>query len=330
MIVVRHHTGQYPIRFVGTNELDHDGIWLVDENVLRLWPVLSEHDPLVIPSGETSKSMARYEDVVRTLAQRGAKRNQPLIAVGGGVVGDLVGFAASTYLRGVSFVQVPTTLLAMVDSSVGGKVGIDLPEGKNLVGAFWPPAQVDIATDFLSTLPERHFRNGMAEVWKYAFIEDGSMSELARHPQANLANLIRRCIEIKAKVVEEDEFDRSGRRAILNFGHSIGHAIETVHNYETYLHGEAIAIGMVAEARLGEHLGLTVAGTADRIVACLTDAGLPTEYGDWRNPGLIEAMRRDKKNEGEGLAFSLVTQLGECKLTTGIAESDVRAFLESL
>jgi 3-dehydroquinate synthase len=329
-MIVRHHSGEYPIRFVGPKELDHEGLWLIDENVLRLWPSLGGHDPIVIPSGETSKSMARYEEVVRMLAQRGAKRNQQLIAVGGGVVGDLVGFAASTFLRGVPFVQIPTTLLAMVDSSVGGKVGIDLPEGKNLVGAFWPPVQVDVATDFLSTLPERHFRNGMAEVWKYAFIEDWSVSELALHPEANLTGLIQRCIEIKAQIVEEDEYDRTGRRAILNFGHSMGHAIETVHNYETYLHGEAIAIGMVAEARLGERLGLTEVGTADRIAACLTGAGLPTEYGDWQNPGLIEAMRRDKKNEGDGLAFSLVTQLGECKLTTGIAESDVRAFLESL
>lgn len=329
-MIIHHGTGQYPIRFLSANELEHSGTWIVDENVLRHWPAFRAYDPLVIPAGESSKSIHMYEQTLRALASRGVKRNDLLIAVGGGVVGDLAGFVAATYLRGVEFVQVPTTLLAMVDSSVGGKVGIDLPEGKNLVGAFWPPVAVDIATDFLTTLPARHFRNGMAEVWKYAFIDDWSVADLADNPTEHMVELIRRCVSIKARIVEEDEHDRTGRRAILNFGHTIGHSIETAHQYETYLHGEAIAIGMVAEVQLGERLGYTRQGTAAAIQEHLEGAGLPTHYDDWRNPALIGAMRRDKKNEGDGIAFSLPVQLGECKLVTGIAESEVRAFLESL
>lgn len=325
-MIISHSRGSYPINFTTFEALDLSGVVIVDSNVLAAWPSLSERDPIVVPAGEASKSLSQYERVLHELAERGARRGTRLTAVGGGVVGDLVGFVASTYLRGVDFIQVPTTLLAMVDSSVGGKVGLDLPQGKNLVGAFWPPVEVKIAPDFLTTLPARQVKNGMAEVLKTAFIRDPALLSMT----ADLAKTIQRCVEIKAEVVQADEFDRTGLRAILNFGHTLGHAIEAVHRYETYLHGEAIAIGMVAEARLGERLGITSAGTADLIEHYLKEAGLPTAYDGWRNRALLEAIRLDKKNDAAGLGFSLLIELGRCKLVTGIAESDVAAFLEAL
>lgn len=327
-MIIHHSRGQYPIHFGSIDA--PPGVWVIDENVLAQWPQFAVHDPIVVPAGESSKSLDCYGWLVQELAKRGVRRDQHLVAVGGGVVGDLVGFAASSYLRGIRFVQVPTTLLAMVDSSVGGKVGIDLPQGKNLVGAFWPPDEVWIDPAFLSTLEPRHFTNGMAEVWKYAFIEDLSLAEKIEERRDDPLPVIQRCVEIKAQVVQEDEFDRTGRRAILNFGHTLGHAIEVVHAYETYLHGEAISMGMVAEARLGEALGVTRPGTSAYVAAKLAEAGLPTQYVGWTSEDLIRAMRLDKKNEGEGLAFSLVTEPGRCKLFTGIAEAEVRAILESL
>lgn len=333
-MIVRHSHGSYPVRFCSIPDIldERQGIWLVDENVLAHWPEIAQREPIIVPSGETSKSLAEYGMLQRELAQRGVRRDAILVAVGGGVVGDLAGFVASTYLRGVPYLHVPTTLLAMVDSSVGGKVGIDLPEGKNLVGSFWPPIAVDVAVEFLTTLPPRQLTNGMAEVLKYGFIEDPEILALVKQPADPESQrlLIERCISIKASIVEEDEHDRLGRRAILNFGHSIGHAIEVVHSYDTYLHGEAISLGMVAEARLGEWLNITASGTADRVAAELVEAGLPVDYDGWANPELLGAMRLDKKNEGSGLAFSLISELGRCKLCTGIAEVDVKAFLNSL
>lgn len=312
--------------FPAHHELDLSGTVFVDSNVLAAWPELSKHNPIVVPAGEASKSLSEYQRLLAELADRGIRRDAQLVAVGGGVVGDLVGFVASTYLRGVSFVQVPTTLLAMVDSSVGGKVGLDLPQGKNLVGAFWPPAAVQISIDFLRTLPARQITNGMAEVLKAAFIRDPSLLKMLDDRLA----VIQRCIEIKAAVVEADEHDRTGARAILNFGHTLGHAVETVHGYETYLHGEAVALGMIAEAKLGEHLGVTRPGTALILEAHLGQVGLPTTYEGWANPALLNAVRLDKKNAADGLGFSLLEEVGRCKLVTGIAESDVAAFLKSL
>ena len=328
--MIRHSRGSYPIELTHPDRIREEGVWLIDANVLKAWPQFAAFDPIVVPAGEASKSIDTYAYLLQELAKRGVRRDGRLIALGGGVIGDLVGFVASTYLRGIPFVQVPTTLLAMVDSSVGGKVGIDLPQGKNLVGAFWPPDKVILAVDFLRTLEPRQFTNGMAEAWKYAFIEDPQLADELSSPAMHVESVISRCIAIKAKVVEEDEHDRTGRRAILNFGHTFGHAIEVANHYESYLHGEVISIGMVAEARLGERLGLTQPGTAEAIRHSLDAAGLPTTYDRWQEQAIFEAMRLDKKNEGTGLAFSLVTELGRCKLVTGISEADVRGFLESL
>src|SRR5205807_1069483 len=192
-----------------------------------------------------------------------------IIAFGGGVIGDLAGLVAALYMRGVPYVQIPTTLLAQVDSSIGGKVAVDLAAGKNLAGAFYPPKEVLIPLDALRTLDKRQFRNGMAEVWKYAFIADKDLlgTLKAKVPNCsnnvnNLKGIVQRCIEIKKGAVEADEFETSGARAVLNFGHTVGHAIESATGYSGIFHGEAISIGMVAESYLGEELGVTEAGTA--------------------------------------------------------------------
>lgn len=309
-----------------------DEFWVAaDENVLTAWPDLVANWRM--PAGEGSKSLTTYGNLLRAMAQAGLKRTQTVVALGGGVAGDLVGFAAATYMRGIRFVQVPTTLLAMVDSSVGGKVGIDLPEGKNLAGAFWPPVEVRIPLDVLKTLPPRHFVNGMAEVWKYAFILDpglmGFLNDRPLNPESpHLRTVIERCITLKAGVVERDEHDLDGTRAILNFGHTVGHAIEQATGYEPFLHGEAIAIGMVAEAKLGERLGITPPGVAKIIEQCLDGARLPTKMPDIPTETLLAAARLDKKNDSAGLGLSLLTELGQCKLVSGVAESDLESVLK--
>lgn len=331
MIGVQHHRGSYDVQFAEPSQLDQllppKRVVLVDANVATLWAGLVSAEAIVIPEGEDSKSLVEFGRLCEILAERRVTRETTLVALGGGVVGDLVGYVAASYMRGVPFVQIPTTLLSMVDSSVGGKVGVDLKGGKNLVGAFYPPAAVFICPDFLATLPERQVINGTAEVWKYGFILDPTMLPQLRSNEALSAEIIRRCIQLKADVVQKDEFDRLGLRATLNFGHSVGHALETLTGYGPLLHGEAIAIGMVAEARIGEALEITPKGTAELIEADLRHGGLPTWHHDLKNPDLIATMRGDKKVEGHGLAFSLLTELGACKLCTGIAESLVAEVL---
>ncbi len=336
-MTVRHGSGSYVVSFTTMQEAlaQPEGKVITDRNVASAWPsLLSGTAVTQIAPGESAKALEQYGKLLRSLAAENLKRSETIVAVGGGVIGDLVGFVAATYMRGLRYVQVPTTLLAMVDSSVGGKVGIDLPEGKNLVGAFWPPTAVKVPLDALKTLPQRQFRNGMAEVWKYGFIlEPGLCDRLARHPlrpeSADLEEMIARCITLKAGIVQEDEHDLKGRRAILNFGHTVGHAIETETGYSSVLHGEAVAIGMVAEAKLGEALGLTPPGVSKRICDWLHADGLPTSFPNLGGACLIKAMRRDKKAEGEGLAFSLLTDLGRCKLVTGVAEAEVASILSS-
>jgi 3-dehydroquinate synthase len=226
--------------------------------------------------------------------------------------------------------------MAMVDSSVGGKVGVDLQAGKNLAGAFWPPERVLVPLDALGTLPERHFVNGAAEVWKYGATLDARLFEaLSERPlapgQPDLCAVVFRCIELKKGVVEEDELETTGRRAVLNFGHTVGHAIEHALGYQTLLHGEAVAIGMVAEAHLGESLGVTKAGTAERLRGGLLSQGLPVSLPKGATPqALLSAMRRDKKADRNGLAFSLVSEIGACALRRGVPEGAVQGALEKL
>lgn len=336
---IRHSQGEYPILESSMGEffekLPADSYLLSDHNVVAAWEHSFPDGPLIsIEPGETSKSFETFAGVHSELATLGASRASTLVAIGGGVVGDLGGFVAATYMRGIAYIQVPTTLLAQVDSSVGGKTGIDLPEGKNLVGAFYHPKRVFLCFDALTTLPEREFVAGTAEIWKAGVIADSALFEKLefeplRMDSSNLCDVIRRAIEIKAAVVEEDEKETSGRRAILNFGHTIGHAIEQAMGYEGVLHGEAVAIGMVVEAKIGAALAISPSWLSERIARGLARQGLPTEIP----PGiemaaLLQAMARDKKSSREGIGFSLPTELGECKLVRAVEPDLVRHVCE--
>lgn len=275
---------------------------------------------VTVPAGEQSKSLSIVTSCYNQLAQHRLERKSFVVALGGGVVGDLAGFVAATYLRGVAFVQVPTTLLSQVDSSVGGKVGVNLTAGKNLVGAFYQPRLVLCDLDTLSTLPKREYRSGLAEVIKYGIIYDPAlfrrlereMKNLLRLKTDLLAAVIARCCQIKAEVVSQDETE-SGLRAILNFGHTIGHAIEAITHYGTYLHGEAISVGQIAAARLSTKLlGLPEKDVA-RIHALFRNAGLPTriDLTSRQLAQLHNAMQFDKKVTGGELKFVLVERMGK-------------------
>jgi 3-dehydroquinate synthase len=285
-----------------------------------------------VKPGEQSKSLPVVERLADWLADSGASRRSTVVAWGGGVVGDLAGFVAAVYMRGVDFVQIPTTLLAMVDSSVGGKVGIDTAQGKNLVGAFWPPTEVRVSVEFLSTLDPKELRGGLAEVIKYGLIMDEALfvqfEESVWFSVEDWKPIVERCIDLKRQVVEQDEFETQGLRAILNFGHTVGHAIEAATSYSGPSHGDAVAIGMVMETRLAERLGVCPAGTASRIADCLRRQGLPTSAPPGLNPeSLVEIMLRDKKATERRLAFSLLTRVGECKLIQDVPREDVLAAL---
>ncbi|HRK22184.1 MAG TPA: 3-dehydroquinate synthase [Fimbriimonadaceae bacterium] len=340
-MTVAHRLGTYEVAFLEPAEAERklpgDALIVTDENVWAAWGKTfgKGRRVLVLPSGESTKSLSHFERCLKWLAEEGADRGATLVALGGGVIGDLAGFVASTYMRGIRYIQVPTTLVAQVDSSVGGKVAVDLPEGKNLVGAFYPPEEVLICPEVLLTLPWREFANGMAEVWKYGFILDADLVRALRHlrltPQsAMLESVIRRCIQLKIEVVEQDESDTSGLRAVLNFGHTVGHALEKVLKYESLLHGEAVAIGMVAESKLGERLGVTARGTTEDITACLQLDGLPVTHDSLGLAETVGAMYADKKAEGGQLAFSLLTRIGECKLVKDVPRADVEAVMQAL
>jgi 3-dehydroquinate synthase len=274
---------------------------------------------LVVANGEESKSVAQLARVWDFLAAEKLDRGGVLYAVGGGVIGDLGGFAAASWLRGIAYVQVPTTLLSMVDSSVGGKTGINISAGKNLVGAFHQPRTVFIATGILATLPAREFAAGMAEVIKYGLLGDAALfTQLERTPlrpdSDTLGAVVRRCCALKARIVEADERETAseGGRALLNLGHTFGHAIENVAGYGEYLHGEAVAIGLVAAAHLSQHLGLVDSALIDRVERILAAHALPKRL---RAPlplaDLRAAMSRDKKVRAGGLRFVVLRALGE-------------------
>jgi 3-dehydroquinate synthase len=278
-------------------------------------------DPVLItvPAGETAKSLHTVQTCYDQLASHRLERQSFLVALGGGVVGDLAGFVAATYLRGIAFVQVPTTLLAQVDSSVGGKVGVNLKAGKNLVGAFHQPKLVLCDLETLSSLPKREFRAGLAEVIKYGIIYDAPLFQrlerelpriLKRDPKV-LAAVIARCCEIKAEVVGQDETE-AGLRAILNFGHTIGHALEAISSYGKYLHGEAISIGQVAAAALSTTALGFPTRDAERIRHLFSRAGLPTQVRltASQQRQLLDAMRLDKKVRAGEIRFVLARRIG--------------------
>lgn len=267
-----------------------------------------------IPAGEASKCAGELTRLWERMMDFGLTRTDAVVALGGGVVGDLAGFAAATILRGVDFVQIPTTLLSQVDSSVGGKVAIDLQAGKNLAGAFWQPKLVLMDPDTLDTLPDATFADGMAEVIKYGCILDGAFFDLlAARPSreeimAEIEHVLYTCCSLKRMVVEEDERD-TGKRMLLNFGHTLGHAYEKAGHYETWTHGQAVGAGMVKAAGLGETLGITPAGTADRIAALLAPLGLPVDI-PCTHEEYAAAIGLDKKGAGADISVILLEEMG--------------------
>ena len=296
---------------------------LTDQNLIdhqfgalhEMFPDLPMH---ILTPGEATKSLAEFGRVLTFLATQRMDRKGVLFTVGGGVIGDLGGFAAASYLRGIDYFQVPTTLLAMVDSSVGGKTGINLPVGKNLAGAFHQPRGVFVSTNLLATLPPREFSAGMAEVIKYGLLGDAALfSQLEYAPLSatslSLATIIHRCCALKGRIVELDEHElaKNGGRALLNLGHTFGHAIEQVTGYGTYLHGEAVAIGLCAAVRLSHKLGTITAADVKRIEAVVAAHALPLRL---REPlplaDLLKAMAHDKKVRAGLPRFVVLKKIG--------------------
>jgi 3-dehydroquinate synthase len=266
----------------------------------------------VISHGEASKNADNYIKLLNFLAGQGLTRSDAVIALGGGVVGDLAGFAAATYLRGIGFVQIPTTLLAAVDSAVGGKTAIDLAAGKNLAGAFYQPDLVICDVSLLDTLPASVFRDGMAEVIKYGVIADKELFDLLHAPgKPDLTEVIARCVTIKRDIVAVDEFEE-GPRKLLNFGHTVGHAVEACSEY-TISHGSAVAIGMAVIARAAVKLGLTAPDTAEAIAALIRDTGLPVAT-DFTAAALARAAYSDKKRRGGTITLVIPSQIGKATL----------------
>jgi len=291
---------------------------------------------VVIEPGEPSKSIETAAALWSGMVQIGADRRSVIVAAGGGVVGDLAGFIAATYARGIRFFQVPTSLLAQVDSSVGGKVGINLPEAKNMVGAFLQPQGVVIDTRTLETLPEREYRSGLGEVVKYGVILDAGLFELleqrvealCRRDHDVLVEVIARCCRLKADVVEQDELEQSGLRAVLNYGHTFAHAFETLTSYQQLLHGEAVAIGMHCAALLAERLGRIDRPFTERQQRLLRSLGLSLEPPRLDVARVLEVMHHDKKAQHGRLRFVLPVSLGKVELVDGVDPNDVRAVLE--
>ncbi len=293
---------------------------------------------VTVPPGETAKSLKTVHACYDQLAARRLERTSFIVALGGGVVGDLAGFVAATYLRGIDFVQVPTTLLAQVDSSVGGKVGVNLRAGKNLVGAFYQPQLVLCDLSTLTTLPQREYRAGLAEVIKYGIIYDATLfkrlerdlPKLLKRDADTLTEVVARCCQIKAEIVSHDEKE-SGLRAILNFGHTIGHALEAISGYGKYLHGEAIAIGQVAAANLSTRLLGFPPRDAERIRTLFQRVGLPTDVklNSAQRVRLFDAMLLDKKVKGGDINFVFVRRIGRVEYGHKVSSALIKKALNA-
>jgi 3-dehydroquinate synthase len=291
---------------------------------------------VLIPDGEEYKSLASTEKIYASLLRAKLDRKSVLVALGGGVIGDITGFAASTYMRGIDFIQIPTTLLAQVDSSVGGKTGVNHPLGKNMIGSFWQPRLVWIDTATLKTLPGREFISGLGEVIKYGIIWDevlfsyldANRDGILNLDPVSLSFIIRRSCEIKAEVVSSDERE-AGLRAILNYGHTIGHAVETLTGYKKYLHGEAVAIGMCLEAELSSQLGFIDKSQLAGIKALVRSFGLPSEMPlGISTADLLESMQIDKKTVAGKMHFVLPEKIGKVKVYSGTEPEDIRRLLQ--
>ncbi len=276
------------------------------------------------PSGEKSKSLSVLSKLQNRMLEKGFDRNSAIIALGGGVTGDLAGFVAATYMRGIPYIQVPTTLLAMVDSSIGGKVAVDLPRGKNSCGAFHQPKAVFIDLNCLKTLPQKQLSNGLAEIVKHAIIADAKLftflendrEKILRKDLAVLGRVIKKNCEIKARIVERDELERNLRK-VVNYGHTVGHALEVLGKYKRFSHGEAISIGMAAEAMISHYLGFLSLGAVERQNRLLEGFGLPTALPNYSATKIIAIMRHDKKSEKGKLVFVLPSSIGKMKTING-------------
>jgi len=296
-----------------------------------------EVDVLAIEPGEPNKSVDMAAALWEGLLELGTDRKSVVVAVGGGVVGDLAGFIAATFARGIRFFQVPTSLLAQVDSSVGGKVGVNLPGAKNMVGAFLQPMGVLIDTTTLRTLDARQYRSGLGEVVKYGVILDADLFDyletnvtgLLARDDAVLTEVIARCCRLKADVVEQDEREETGVRAVLNYGHTFAHPLETLGGYGEILHGEAVAIGMLCASRLAERLGRIDAALTDRQHKLFSALGLPVDLPDLDPDEILRAMTHDKKVEHGKLRFVLPSRMGHVELVADVDPEDVRAALFS-
>jgi len=342
-VTLAHHT--YPI-YIGKDLLKnaellqqhiaHKQVMVVSNETIAalflssLTPALNHYQMsnTLLPDGESYKTLDTATQILNDLVTDKHRRNTTLIALGGGVIGDITGFAAHCYQRGVPFIQIPTTLLAQVDSSIGGKTGVNHPDGKNMIGAFHQPQCVIIDINTLKTLPEREYRSGLAEVIKHALILDKeNLNWLESHIGAIMAResealieMIEHSCKIKANIVVQDEKEHLGIRQLLNFGHTFAHAIETATHYSTYLHGEAVAIGMVMAARLSQQLGQISEADVMRITTLLQQAGLPTTLEQSPLPPqlTIDLMRHDKKNKTDQLSVVALKSLGHAEFYTEI------------
>ena len=357
-IVVTHGRGNYPVYVEpgGLNRLEElvevhlprRRVAIVADATVhqlylqgRLGKTVWKGETLTVPPGETSKTRERWASLTDALLERKFGRDSGLIALGGGVTGDLAGFVAATYMRGVPYLQVPTTLLAMLDASVGGKTGVDTPQGKNLIGAFHPPVAVLADPLTLRTLPEREYRSGLAEAVKHGLIADRAYFEwmereasaLGQQEPEAVTHLIRRSVEIKAEIVSDDERE-SGRRDVLNAGHTVAHALEQVSGYQLP-HGEAVALGLLAECELAEGLGVAPRGLRERVAALLARLGLPRRLPNQLDSGaLLSSMAGDKKNRGSQIRFALPSAIGQVNRadgwTTAAGDDSIRHAIEVL
>ncbi len=331
--------------FLGPRSQSSHAVIVTDTNVDGLYAdklgdQLTENEwevhLLIVEAGERSKLPEVAFDLWETMLAEGTDRQSAVVAIGGGVVGDLAGFVAATFARGLEFFQVPTTLLAQVDSSVGGKVGINLPGAKNMVGAFWQPQGVLVDVDVLGTLSDREYRAGLAEVVKYGVILDekffayleANVDAINERQSQALTYIVESCCRLKADVVEADEREITGLRAVLNYGHTFAHAFEAAGDYGEMLHGEAVSMGMMCAARLAERLGRVDANFVERQTKLLTALQLPLEVPKFEADELIDLMRRDKKVDQGQLRFVLPSRMGHVELVKDVRTDDVLAALK--
>ncbi|NNC97932.1 MAG: 3-dehydroquinate synthase [Gammaproteobacteria bacterium] len=312
---------------------------VTDENLDKVYrekiePLLNPAAWLVVPASESSKSFDHYQWLLNELLALGVKRDTTLVGLGGGVVGDLTGFVAATFMRGMRLVHIPTSLLAMVDSSIGGKTGINMPQGKNLIGSIYQPFGVLCNLRFLKTLPEREYISGLAEVVKYGLIYDIDLLELLEQncdsirmrDLAVLSKIVQRCIAIKAEIVEKDEQDH-GLRMLLNFGHTFGHAIEALQEYSGFKHGEAVAIGMCMAADLSSELGHLKQSELSRVKRIISSLGLPTAWNEFNIQNFISLTKGDKKNTSDTQRFILLKALGEAYIDESVSNVQLKKIL---